>query len=123
MPCILGPTQHSSTLQMCLAMAILCCQVPAARQAGRPFYFTASCHWLLLVLTRYALVSYDNGELVVEKEELMPRSLQLHEGLGHGDVVEVLDSWCDTSYPGSILASKAFTEVCVAVRSSSSLHR
>lgn len=71
------------------------------------------------MLTRYALVSYDNGELVVEKEELMTRSLQLHEGLGHGDVVEVLDSWCDASYPGSILASKAFTEVRVCGCSSS----
>lgn len=60
---------------------------------------------------RYASVSYDNGELVVDKEEVITRTLQLHEGLGHGDVVEVLDTWCDSSYPGSILASKAFTQV------------
>jgi hypothetical protein len=60
---------------------------------------------------RYALVSYDHGELVVEKEELLTRTLELHEGLGHGEVVEVLDTWCDASYPGSILASKAFTQV------------
>lgn len=66
-------------------------------------------HWLSC--NRYALVSYDNGELVVEKEELFTRTLQLHEGLGNGDVVEVLDTWCDASYPGSILASKAFTQV------------
>jgi hypothetical protein len=26
-------------------------------------------------------------------------------------VVEVLDTWCDRSYPGSILASSAFTKV------------
>lgn len=60
---------------------------------------------------RYAMVSYSHGELVVEKEELLTRTLQLHEGLGHGEVVEVLDTWCDASYPGSILASKAFTQV------------
>jgi hypothetical protein len=48
---------------------------------------------------------------VVDKEEVITRTLQLHEGLGHGDVVEVLDTWCDSSYPGSILASKAFTQV------------
>lgn len=70
---------------------------------------------------RYALVSYDNGELVVDKEELMPRSLQLHEGLAHGDVVEVLDTWVDSSYPGSILASRAFTQVCVWMCSHSGL--
>jgi hypothetical protein len=57
------------------------------------------------------MVSYSHGELVVEKEELLTRTLQLHEGLGHGEVVEVLDTWCDASYPGSILASKAFTQV------------
>jgi hypothetical protein len=60
---------------------------------------------------RYAMVSYSHGELVIEKEELLTRTLQLHEGLGHGEVVEVLDTWCDASYPGSILASKAFTQV------------
>jgi hypothetical protein len=27
----------------------------------------------------------------------------------------VLDTWCDRSYPGSILASKAFTQVCSCV--------
>lgn len=48
---------------------------------------------------------------MVEKEEVITRTLQLHEGLGQGDVVEVLDTWVDSSYPGSILASKAFTQV------------
>ena len=41
----------------------------------------------------------------------MERTLLLHEGLNHGDVIEVLDTWCDRSYPGSILASSAFTKV------------
>lgn len=70
-----------------------------------------ACQLLCVCVDRYALVSYDHGELVVEKEELLTRTLELHEGLGHGDVVEVLDTWCDASYPGSILASKAFTQV------------
>lgn len=60
---------------------------------------------------RYAIVSSEDGQQVVEKEELMERTLLLHEGLNHGDVVEVLDTWCDRSYPGSILASRAFTQV------------
>jgi hypothetical protein len=58
------------------------------------------------------LVSQEDGQQVVDAEELMEHSLLLHEGLSHGDVVEVLDTWCDRSYPGSILASSAFTKVC-----------
>jgi hypothetical protein len=60
---------------------------------------------------RYALVSQEDGQQVVDAEELMDHTLALHEGLGHGDVVEVLDTWCDRSYPGSILSSSAFTKV------------
>jgi hypothetical protein len=60
-------------------------------------------------------VSQEDGQQVVDAEELMEHSLLLHEGLGHGDVVEVLDTWCDRSYPGSILASSAFTKVRVRV--------
>lgn len=56
-------------------------------------------------------MSQADGQQVVDKEELMERTLQLHEGLSHGDVVEVLDTWCDRSYPGSILSSSAFTQV------------
>jgi hypothetical protein len=56
-------------------------------------------------------VSQEDGQQVVDAEELMEHSLALHEGLSHGDVVEVLDTWCDRSYPGSILSSSAFTKV------------
>lgn len=62
------------------------------------------------------MVSQEDGQQVVEKEELMERNLQLHEGLSHGDVVEVLDTWCDRSYPGSILSSSAFTKVRAAAQ-------
>lgn len=57
-------------------------------------------------------MSQEDGQQVIDREELMKRTLHLHEGLNHGDVVEVLDTWSDRSYPGSILASSAFTQVC-----------
>eukprot|EP00879_Flechtneria_rotunda_P016824 GHRR01017609.1.p1 GENE.GHRR01017609.1~~GHRR01017609.1.p1 ORF type:complete len:841 (+),score=284.87 GHRR01017609.1:629-3151(+) len=60
---------------------------------------------------RYAVVSYEDGQQVIEKEELLEHTLLLHEGLSHGDVVEVMDTWCDRSYPGSILSTSAFTKV------------
>lgn len=87
--------------------AVAWLQVTAAAAVACIYFTTAA----VAPLRRYALVSYDNGELVVEREELMEHTLQLHEGLGRGDVVEVLDTWCDASYPGSVLASRAFTKV------------
>jgi hypothetical protein len=47
----------------------------------------------------------------VGKEESAPRTLDLPEGMAHGDVVEVDDTWVDSSYPGSILSTCAFTKV------------
>ena len=47
----------------------------------------------------------------VDKSETCEHVLALPEGLKPGDVVEVLDTWVDHSYPGSILTSAAFTKV------------
>jgi hypothetical protein len=82
---------------------------------------TACMHTTLATLIhRYAIIRQEDGQQVVESEELMEHTLLLHQGLSHGDVIEVLDTWCDRSYPGSILSSSAFTQVCDAP--SASLH-
>jgi hypothetical protein len=47
----------------------------------------------------------------VDKSETCEHVVTLPEGLRTGDVVEVLDTWVDRSYPGSILTSCAFTKV------------
>ena len=39
--------------------------------------------------------------------------LVLPEGLGNGDVVEVIDAWMDRSHPASVLNSDAFSKVRV----------
>lgn len=64
-------------------------------------------------------MSHEDGHMTVNQEELSERCLVLHEGLAHGDVVEVLDTWCDRSYPGSILSSSAFTKARPCPRRSS----
>ena len=68
---------------------------------------------------RYAIVGHEGGHMTGNQEELSERCLVLHEGLAHGDVVEVLDTWCDRSYPGSILSSSAFTKARPCPRRSS----
>ena len=57
------------------------------------------------------MTSHKDGRLVVEKEESIVHTLDLHESLGHGEVVEIVDTWVDRSYPGSILSTAAFTQV------------
>eukprot|EP00775_Hariotina_reticulata_P007782 gene7782-7980_t len=70
-----------------------------------------SLPWQPCYKYKYAIVRQEDGQQVVESEELLEHTLLLQQGLGHGDVVEVLDTWCDRSYPGSILSSSAFTQV------------
>ncbi|GBF89315.1 4-alpha-glucanotransferase [Raphidocelis subcapitata] len=61
---------------------------------------------------RYAVVHRDeDGNVVTEKEETITRRVVLPEQLENGDVVDLSDSWVDRSYPGSILATAAFTKV------------
>lgn len=57
------------------------------------------------------MVTHKDGHMHVGKEESAPRTLDLPEGMAHGDVVEVDDTWVDSSYPGSILSTCAFTKV------------
>ena len=47
----------------------------------------------------------------VDSWDVQERVLVLPEGLGNGDVVEVVDTWMDRSHPASVLNSDAFSKV------------
>ena len=65
---------------------------------------------------RYAVVRRDeDGQTVVDREETITRRVALPPQLENGDAVDLSDTWVDRSYPGSILATAAFTKVCACV--------
>jgi hypothetical protein len=41
------------------------------------------------------------------------RTVWLPEGLQGGDLLELCDTWVDRSHPAALMASAAFTQVCV----------
>lgn len=51
----------------------------------------------------------------IDKWDLKERTLVLPEGLGNGDVVEVVDTWVDLSHPSRIMACPAFTKARAAL--------
>ena len=47
----------------------------------------------------------------MDKSETVVRTVELHEALQHGDIVDIHDVWIDNSHSSSIYASAAFTKV------------
>ncbi|KAJ9519153.1 hypothetical protein QJQ45_007717 [Haematococcus lacustris] len=77
-----------------------------------------SLPWQPRYTYKYVLINGtgEDGEPKVDKSETCEHSLVMPEGLKNGDVIEVLDTWIDNSYPGSILRSCAFTKVLKVTR-------
>uniref|UniRef100_A0A7S3QVA9 4-alpha-glucanotransferase n=2 Tax=Dunaliella tertiolecta TaxID=3047 RepID=A0A7S3QVA9_DUNTE len=76
-----------------------------------------SLPWQAQFSYKYVVVEDgDDDGKKMEKWELDEHVISLPSTLKNGDVVEVLDTWVDRSYPGSILTTSAFTKVLKITR-------